>query len=171
MALGQAFDPQIKESGAALRAGVTQFKVDFTRFREWYNAERWFRENSLIGVSAGADGVSGFRRDGAWAALRDEITRFSQIMFSGRPGEREFYDSLWQRRRFRQFLHFGQYQLKMARKWRGLAGCTSRGAGMPCYPQTFGITGNHASKFWIGNTFASFFFFIKILRFSIQECC
>ena len=33
----------------------------------------------------------GFRRDGAWVALRDEITRFSQILFSGRPGEREFW--------------------------------------------------------------------------------
>jgi len=51
----------------------------------------WLRKHSLIAVSAGADGVSGFRRDGAWAALRDEITRFSQIMFSGRPGERDFW--------------------------------------------------------------------------------
>jgi len=90
-ALGRAFDPKIKEAGAALRAGVTQFKVDFTKFREWYNAELWLRANSLIGVSANADGVSGFRRDGAWAALRDEITRLSQIMLSGRPGEREFW--------------------------------------------------------------------------------
>ena len=90
-ALGRAFDPTIKGDGAALRAGVTQFKVDFTGFRDWYSSEPWLKRNSLIGVSAGADGVSGFRRDGAWAALRDEITRFSQIMFSGRPGEREFW--------------------------------------------------------------------------------
>jgi energy-coupling factor transporter ATP-binding protein EcfA2 len=90
-ALGRAFDPTIKDDGAALRAGVTQFKVDFTGFRDWYSSEPWLKRNSLIGVSAGADGVSGFRRDGAWAALRDEITRFSQIMFSGRPGEREFW--------------------------------------------------------------------------------
>ncbi len=90
-ALGRAFDPTMKDDGAALRAGVTQFKVDFTGFRDWYSSEPWLKRNSLIGVSAGADGVSGFRRDGAWAALRDEITRFSQIMFSGRPGEREFW--------------------------------------------------------------------------------
>src|SRR5665213_2443354 len=90
-ALGRAFDTTIKDDGAALRAGVTQFKVDFTRFREWHNSEPWLRRNSLVGVAAGADGVSGFRRDGAWAALRDEITRFSQVMFSGRPGEREFW--------------------------------------------------------------------------------
>jgi ABC-type cobalamin/Fe3+-siderophores transport system ATPase subunit len=91
IALGRAFDPAIKDDGAALRAGVTQFKVDFTRFREWYSAEPWLKRNSLVAVAAGEDGLSGFRRDGAWAAHRDEITRFSQIIFSGRPGERDFW--------------------------------------------------------------------------------
>jgi ABC-type lipoprotein export system ATPase subunit len=90
-ALGRAFDPQIRDDNAALRAGVTQFKVDFTAFRNWYSGEPWLRENSLVAVSAGADGLSGIRREGAWAALRDEITRFSQILFSGRPGERDFW--------------------------------------------------------------------------------
>src|SRR5207248_605331 len=58
---------------------------------DWYKAEHWLRQNSVVAVAAGVDGLSGFRRDGAWAALRDEITRFSQILFSGRPGEREFW--------------------------------------------------------------------------------
>jgi energy-coupling factor transporter ATP-binding protein EcfA2 len=91
MALGKAFDPTIKDGVAALKAGVVQFKVDFTTFRNWYNAEPWLRRNSLVAVSAGTDGLSGFRRDGGSAALRDEITRFSHIIFSGRPGEREFW--------------------------------------------------------------------------------
>jgi hypothetical protein len=90
-ALGRAFDPGIRDGGAGLRAGVTQFKVDFSRFREWYDGEQWLRQNSLVAVDAGETGLSGFQRDGAWAATRDEITRFSQIMFSGRPGEREFW--------------------------------------------------------------------------------
>ena len=91
MALGHAFDPGIKDKGAALRAGVSQFKVDFTRLRDWYQDELWLKRNAVIAVAAGTDGLSGFRRDGAWAAHRDEITRFSQIIFSGRPGEREFW--------------------------------------------------------------------------------
>ena len=91
IALGKAFDPQIKDDGAALSMGALQFKVDFTAFRDWFNAEHWLRQNALVAVAAGADGLSGFRRDGAWAALRDEITRFSQILFSGRPSEREFW--------------------------------------------------------------------------------
>jgi ABC-type Mn2+/Zn2+ transport system ATPase subunit len=89
--LGKAFDRQIRDDNTALRAGVTQFKVDFTVFRNWYLAEPWLRRNSLVAVSAGNDGLSGIRRDGAWAALRDEITRFSQILFSGRAGERDFW--------------------------------------------------------------------------------
>jgi energy-coupling factor transporter ATP-binding protein EcfA2 len=90
-ALGRAFDPSILDARAALRAGVTQFKVDVSRFREWYDGEQWLRQNSLVAVDAGETGLSGFQRDGAWAATRDEITRFSQILFSGRPGEREFW--------------------------------------------------------------------------------
>ncbi len=91
MALGRAFDPEIKDEAAALSAGALQYKIDFTAFRDWFNREHWLQQNALIAVAAGTDGLSGFRRDGAWAALRDEITRFSQILFSGRPGEREFW--------------------------------------------------------------------------------
>jgi hypothetical protein len=91
MALGRAFDSKITSNKAALEAGTLQFKVDFTTLRDWLASEQWLKRNSLIAVAAGADGLSGFRRDGAWAALRDEITRFSQILFSGRLGEREFW--------------------------------------------------------------------------------
>jgi hypothetical protein len=79
-ALGRAFDPKIRADSAALQAGVMQFKVDFGRFREWYDSEPWLRQHSLVAVAAGTDGLSGFRRDGAWAALRDEITRFSHAL-------------------------------------------------------------------------------------------
>ena len=89
--LGRAFDRTQTDDRGALSVGTLQFKVDFTQFRDWYNKEAWLRRNSLIAVSAGDDGLAGFRRDGAWAAHRDEITRFSQVIFSGRPGERDFW--------------------------------------------------------------------------------
>jgi hypothetical protein len=90
-ALGRAFDPEFKDDRAAMAMGVTQFKVDFTSFRDWYQAEKWLSRNSLIAVAAGDDGLSGFQRDGGWGGFREEITRFCQILFSGRPGEREFW--------------------------------------------------------------------------------
>jgi energy-coupling factor transporter ATP-binding protein EcfA2 len=89
--LGRAVDPKQTDDHGAFCVGVLQFKVDFTHFRDWYQAEHWLRANSLIAVSAGEDGLSGFRRDGAWTAHRDEITRFSKVIFSGRAGERDFW--------------------------------------------------------------------------------
>ena len=91
IALGRAFDPAAVDDRAALRSGVTQFKVDFTELRKWYLSEPWLRANSLVAVAAGDDGLSGFQQDGAWGGYREEITRFSQVVFSGRPGERDFW--------------------------------------------------------------------------------
>jgi len=89
--LGRAFNPTVVSERDALAAGVLQFKVDFTTFRNWLEGEPWLNQNSLVAVSAGEDGLSGFQRDGAWGGYREEITRFSRVLFSGRPGEREFW--------------------------------------------------------------------------------
>lgn len=91
-AFGRAFDPTITAENAALKKGAEQFKIDFSRFHDdWFLKETWLRQNSLVAVSAGNDGLSGFLTQGGWAAHREEITRFSQILFCGRPGEREFW--------------------------------------------------------------------------------
>ena len=91
VALGRAFDPAVVDDRAALRIGVTQFKVDFNGLRNWYCSDPWLQANSLVAVAAGDDGLSGFRQDGGWGGYREEITRFSQMVFSGRPGERDFW--------------------------------------------------------------------------------
>ena len=91
VAFGKEFDTSALDNRAALQAGVTQFKVDFTKLRDWYHSEPWLKANSLVAVAAGDDGLSGFQQDGAWSGYREEITRFSQMIFSGRPGERDFW--------------------------------------------------------------------------------
>ncbi|MCL5801442.1 MAG: hypothetical protein M1283_02800 [Gammaproteobacteria bacterium] len=88
---GKAIDPAITDERAALEQGVVQFKIDFSELRKWYNSETWLKANSIVVAAAGDDGLSGFYKDGAWAAWRDEITRFCQALFSGRPGERDFW--------------------------------------------------------------------------------
>lgn len=90
-AFGKAFDPSIVADNAALSKGVEQFKVDFTAFRAWFDNEPWLKQQSIVAVSAGDDGLSGFLKQGGWAAHREEITRFSHLLFCGRPGEREFW--------------------------------------------------------------------------------
>ena len=90
-AFGKAFDATITADNAALAKGVEQFKIDFTKFRDWFDGESWLKQSSLVAVSAGDDGLSGFLKQGGWAAHREEITRFSHMLFCGRPGEREFW--------------------------------------------------------------------------------
>ncbi len=89
--LGRAIDSSIIDDRIALEKAASQFKVDFTTLRKWFNKEPWLNQNSLIAVDAGDDGLSGFQQDGAWGAYREEITRFSKIIYSGRPGERDFW--------------------------------------------------------------------------------
>ena len=79
------------EDYVALAAGVEQYRIDFNPFRDWYKGQSWLSKNSIVVVDAGNDGLSGFRTDGAWTGYRQEITKFSQALFSGRPGEREFW--------------------------------------------------------------------------------
>ena len=89
--LGKAYDPTKTEEKGALAVGVTQFKIDFSSFRNWFKREPWIRGNSIIVAAAGDDGLSGFYTDGGWAGWREEITRFSPALFCGRPGERDFW--------------------------------------------------------------------------------
>ncbi|RWC20893.1 TrlF family AAA-like ATPase [Mesorhizobium sp.] len=91
MALGRAVDHTLIDNTAALKKGVEQFKIDFSKFREWYHQENWLQEHSIVAVSGNKDGLSGFLTDGGWAAMREEITRFSDVIFSGRLGETNFW--------------------------------------------------------------------------------
>lgn len=77
---------------AAYREGVNQYKVDFSSFQEWFKQERVLQENSLIAVSnSTSDGVSGLQKDSGFAETRDQIYRFTDIIFSARPKDREYF--------------------------------------------------------------------------------
>lgn len=94
VALGRAFktDKSLAED-AALREGANQFKVNFDQLREIFQRDTSFREHCLVAVAGGSgDGTSGLQTDdGAFAARRQSIERFSQIIFSGNNRQREFW--------------------------------------------------------------------------------
>ena len=90
-ALGRAVDASASDDKLALEIGVTHYKPDFSALRDWLKKEPWLQKNSIVVVSAGNDGLSGFTTDDAWGGYRQEITRFSRMLFSGRPGERDFW--------------------------------------------------------------------------------
>ncbi|SFJ29967.1 hypothetical protein SAMN02799626_01486 [Caulobacter sp. UNC279MFTsu5.1] len=92
MALGRAHDTSITDDGAALRHGIGQFKIPFQAIEEWYRNEHWLAHNSLVAVAnSGADGVSGLPLTDGFGAVREEIIRFSRMIFSGNPKDRDFY--------------------------------------------------------------------------------
>ncbi len=89
--LGKRADPTITDDGAALRHGVTQFKVNFDQLRKVINEIEWAKNNILIAVAGGVgDGTSGVR-EAADATVRQEIEKFAHIIFSSSPSQREFW--------------------------------------------------------------------------------
>jgi energy-coupling factor transporter ATP-binding protein EcfA2 len=89
--LGKAHDQKQKDDEAAFRHGVNQFKPDFGAFRDWYLKQAWLKANSLVFISNGVDGASGLSKDAGFAAQREELYRFSQGVFSGKPKDREYF--------------------------------------------------------------------------------
>jgi len=89
--LGKCSDPTITDDGAALRHGVTQFKVNFDQLRKVIDESDWAKKNILIAVAGNAgDGTSGVRQ-AADATVRQEIEKFAHIIFSSSVAQREFW--------------------------------------------------------------------------------
>ena len=81
------------EEEAALRVGAGQFKVNFDSLRKQFRSDAWAAKNCLVAVSGGqSDGTSGLRTgDGAFAARRQAIERFANIIFSSTPQQSAFW--------------------------------------------------------------------------------
>ncbi|MET4356421.1 hypothetical protein ABIC08_006384 [Bradyrhizobium sp. RT9b] len=92
IALGKVIQPEISGDTAALREGVNQFKIEFDAFRTWLKDEGWLRRNSLVAIAAGSnDGASGIQHDDGFRAFREELYRFSDMIFSGNPADRDYW--------------------------------------------------------------------------------
>ncbi|MEP6468188.1 MAG: TrlF family AAA-like ATPase [Chloroflexota bacterium] len=89
--LGRAFrnDETLAEA-AAMSIGAGQFKAEFREILELFD-DGWFRDNVLMAVAAGQDGLGGLSQDSQWAAVRENIGRASDIIFSGSENERSFW--------------------------------------------------------------------------------
>lgn len=89
--LGRRADPSKTADRAALAHGATQFKVNFAQLRQVFSESDWAKKNILIAVAGGTgDGTSSLRQ-AADATLRQEIEKFSHIIFSSSPAQREFW--------------------------------------------------------------------------------
>jgi len=80
----------LEDDEAAYKFGIEQFKPSYEAIAEWIGSEKWLRENCLIGVANGKDGISGLPADG-FSATRDELLKMAHFVFSGNPKDREYY--------------------------------------------------------------------------------
>jgi energy-coupling factor transporter ATP-binding protein EcfA2 len=92
ISLGRKCAPRQTDERGAFRAGVEQFKVNMNELRQLFKDEVWMRKNCLVAVaSSSGDGVAGLQSDGAFQAIRQEIQRFANIIFSSKDSDREFW--------------------------------------------------------------------------------
>lgn len=89
--LGKRADSAIEDDHAALEHGVMQFKVNFAQLRDVIGESDWARRHILIALHGGADdGASGVGQADD-ATLRQEIERFSHIVFASSQAQRDFW--------------------------------------------------------------------------------
>ncbi|MGO8041413.1 TrlF family AAA-like ATPase [Rhizobium johnstonii] len=88
--LGKRTDRTITNDKAALRLGVTQFKVSRSTLQDAFRSMEWARNNIIIAVSGNADGTSGVR-DGADRVVREEIEKIAHVIFASSTKQRDFW--------------------------------------------------------------------------------
>jgi ABC-type lipoprotein export system ATPase subunit len=93
IALGRAFDPKQTDEGGAHRTGANLFKVSFPELQKLFREEhKWLSKNCLVSVAGSLnDGTAGLQDDASFAALRQEVERFADIIFASTPSQREFW--------------------------------------------------------------------------------
>jgi len=91
--LGRDFRADQKlPDAAALQIGAHQFKVSLDQLQEMFEKNAWVRANCLIAVAGSSnDGTAVLQKDASFAALRQEIESFANIIFSATPSQRDFW--------------------------------------------------------------------------------
>lgn len=75
----------------ALKAGANQFKAELKDVRTLIESSEWLRDNIIVGVAAGKDGLSGLSADASFKAQREELGRFADFVFSGLASDRTYW--------------------------------------------------------------------------------
>jgi ABC-type lipoprotein export system ATPase subunit len=91
--LGTKHEPSTKSNvAAALAAGVNQFKVNRETLHAKCKQDPWARENVLIAVPVSSkDGTAALQGDSGMAAIRWDIERTADLIFSGQENQRRYW--------------------------------------------------------------------------------
>ena len=88
--LGRRADSSKTDEEAALKHGVTQFKVSLDNLLETYRSIDWAKDNIIIAVAGNADGTSGVR-EASDTTLREEIEKAAHAIFASSLKQRDFW--------------------------------------------------------------------------------
>lgn len=93
VAFGRALKNGVGDDTSFLKEGINEFKVEFDGFREWYEGEKWLKENSIVAISGKNDGLGAFKwdKDGGWNQHKTKIIHFCPIIFSSNKADRDFW--------------------------------------------------------------------------------
>ncbi|WP_334002432.1 TrlF family AAA-like ATPase [Burkholderia cepacia] len=86
----KAQNPNLTDNEQAYKFGIEQFKPSYEQILEWLRSEGWLKNNSLVGIANGKDGISGLPIDG-FSAVRDQLLKNCEFVFSGNPNDRAYY--------------------------------------------------------------------------------
>lgn len=90
--LGRAHDSSAETDEQALVTGANQFKVTVSDLGAALKDSEWARKNIIIAIEAASgDGTSGLKKNASLAALRMEIERMADAIFSATPSDRDFW--------------------------------------------------------------------------------
>ncbi len=88
--LGKAYNSNLYGE-EAYKEGIKQFKTDITKLKNIFDKNKIFKDNVIIAASnRSGDGVSGIQHS-SLAATREEIYRFTDIIFSSNPKDRIYF--------------------------------------------------------------------------------
>ncbi len=89
--LGYAFNPNAENDIHALKLGVEQSKVTPENLRMAFKNSGWARENIMVAVAASKNDGTAQLQDSGLKALREELQRLCQIIFSSRPSDQDYW--------------------------------------------------------------------------------
>ena len=79
------------DDAALIQEGLSKFAPSFEEFETWYEKETWLKNNSIVVIPNGDDGIGVIPVEGGGAELRNNICRFADAIFSSNPTDRSYY--------------------------------------------------------------------------------
>jgi hypothetical protein len=91
-ALGRAHLGTATTSEKARAEGANQFKITLDQLRDLFRGDGWISQNCIVAVAASNnDGTAGLQRDSSFSAIRQEVERFAEVIFTSTPRTRDFW--------------------------------------------------------------------------------